>query len=45
MVKISIQAAAAHEQVNPIDLLNDAIVMDENGIERLCQVTIITMVA
>jgi coenzyme F420-dependent glucose-6-phosphate dehydrogenase len=32
MVKISIQAA--HEQVNPIDLLNDAIVMDENGIER-----------
>ena len=33
MVKISIQAAT-HEQVNPIDLLNDAIVMDENGIER-----------
>ena len=33
MVKISIQAAAAHEQVNPIDLLNDAIVIDGNGIE------------
>lgn len=32
MVKINIQAA--HEQVNPIDLLNDAVVMDENGIER-----------
>ena len=28
MVKISIQAA--HEQVNPSDLLNDAIVMDKN---------------
>jgi coenzyme F420-dependent glucose-6-phosphate dehydrogenase len=32
MVKISIQAA--HEQVNPTDLLNDVIVMDKNGIER-----------
>jgi alkanesulfonate monooxygenase SsuD/methylene tetrahydromethanopterin reductase-like flavin-dependent oxidoreductase (luciferase family) len=32
MVKISIQAA--HEQVNLIDLLDDAIVMDKSGIER-----------
>jgi coenzyme F420-dependent glucose-6-phosphate dehydrogenase len=32
MVKISIQAA--HEQVNPVDLLNDVIKMDEKGIER-----------
>ena len=32
MVKISIQAA--HEQVNPTDLLNDVVVMDKNGIER-----------
>jgi coenzyme F420-dependent glucose-6-phosphate dehydrogenase len=32
MVKISIQAA--HEQINPTDLLNDVIVMDNNGIER-----------
>jgi coenzyme F420-dependent glucose-6-phosphate dehydrogenase len=32
MVKISVQAA--HEQVNPTDLLNDVIVMDKNGIER-----------
>ena len=32
MVKINIQAA--HEQINPIDLLNDAVIMDENGIER-----------
>jgi coenzyme F420-dependent glucose-6-phosphate dehydrogenase len=32
MVKISIQAA--HEQVNPRDLLNDVISMDQNGIER-----------
>ena len=32
MVRISIQAA--HEQVNPNDLLNDVVVMDENGIER-----------
>ncbi len=32
MVKISIQAA--HEQVNPIDLLNDVIFMDKNGIAR-----------
>ena len=32
MVRISIQAA--HEQVNPNDLLNDVVAMDENGIER-----------
>jgi coenzyme F420-dependent glucose-6-phosphate dehydrogenase len=32
MVKISIQAA--HEQINPTDLLNDVIVMDRNGITR-----------
>ena len=32
MVKISIQAA--HEQVNPTNLLNDAIDMDSKGIER-----------
>jgi coenzyme F420-dependent glucose-6-phosphate dehydrogenase len=32
MTKISIQAA--HEQVNPNDLLKDVITMDENGIER-----------
>ena len=32
MVRISIQAA--HEQVNPTDLLNDVITMDEYGIER-----------
>ena len=32
MVKISIQAA--HEQVNPTDLLNDVILMDKNDIER-----------
>ena len=32
MVKISIQAA--HEQVNPRDLLNDVVGMDEQGIER-----------
>jgi G6PDH family F420-dependent oxidoreductase len=32
MTKISIQAA--HEQVNPNDLLRDVITMDENGIER-----------
>jgi coenzyme F420-dependent glucose-6-phosphate dehydrogenase len=32
MVRISIQAA--HEQVNPTDLLNDAVVMDKYGIER-----------
>lgn len=32
MVKISIQAA--HEQVNPIDLLHDVIYMDQKGIER-----------
>src|SRR5918992_1311037 len=32
MVRISIQAA--HEQINPTDLLNDAIIMDKNGIER-----------
>jgi len=32
MIKISIQAA--HEQVNPKDLLDDVITMDENGIER-----------
>ena len=32
MVKISIQAA--HEQINPTDLLNDVIIMDKNGIER-----------
>ncbi len=32
MVRISIQAA--HEQVNPTDLLNDVVVMDKYGIER-----------
>ncbi|MDW0192527.1 MAG: TIGR03557 family F420-dependent LLM class oxidoreductase [Nitrososphaeraceae archaeon] len=32
VVKISIQAA--HEQVNPSDLLHDVIYMDQNGIER-----------
>ena len=32
MVKISI--LAAHEQVNPSELLNDVIDMDKNGIER-----------
>src|SRR5215469_11224682 len=32
MVKISIQAA--HEQVNPRDLLDDVVGMDEHGIER-----------
>jgi G6PDH family F420-dependent oxidoreductase len=32
MTKISVQAA--HEQVNPNDLLRDVITMDENGIER-----------
>ena len=32
MVKISIQAA--HEQVNPKDLLNDVVTKDENRIER-----------
>ena len=32
MVRISIQAA--YEQVNPRDLLDDVITMDENGIER-----------
>lgn len=32
VVKISIQAA--HEQVDPIDLLHDVIFMDQNGIER-----------
>lgn len=32
MVKISIQAA--HEQVNPIDLLKDVVTMDKNGIEK-----------
>ncbi|NAL78657.1 TIGR03557 family F420-dependent LLM class oxidoreductase [Nitrososphaera sp. AFS] len=32
MVKISVQAA--HEQVNPIDLLNDVVLMDDKGIER-----------
>ena len=32
MVRLSIQAA--HEQVNPTDLLNDVIIMDEYGIER-----------
>jgi coenzyme F420-dependent glucose-6-phosphate dehydrogenase len=32
MIRISIQAA--HEQVNPRDLLDDVITMDENGIER-----------
>ena len=32
VVKISIQAA--HEQVNPSDLLHDVIYMDHNGIER-----------
>lgn len=32
MVKISIQAA--HEQINPTDLLNDVVVMDKNGIGR-----------
>jgi coenzyme F420-dependent glucose-6-phosphate dehydrogenase len=32
MVRISIQAA--HEQINPNDLLNDVVTMDEHGIER-----------
>ena len=32
MVRLSIQAA--HEQVNPTDLLNDVVTMDEYGIER-----------
>jgi coenzyme F420-dependent glucose-6-phosphate dehydrogenase len=32
MVRISIQAA--HEQVNPTDLLHDVIYMDQNGVER-----------
>jgi len=32
MTRISIQAA--HEQVNPKDLLNDVIVMDKKGIQR-----------
>ena len=32
MVRISIQAA--HEQVNPADLLNDVVVMDTYGVER-----------
>ena len=32
MVRISIQAA--HEQTNPIDLLNDVIKMDKKGIEK-----------
>src|SRR3990170_327632 len=32
MTKISIQAA--HEQVNPKDLLSDVITMDEEGIQR-----------
>jgi coenzyme F420-dependent glucose-6-phosphate dehydrogenase len=32
MIRISIQAA--HEQVNPTDLLDDVITMDENGIQR-----------
>jgi coenzyme F420-dependent glucose-6-phosphate dehydrogenase len=32
MVRISIQAA--HEQTNPLDLLNDVIKMDKKGIER-----------
>jgi coenzyme F420-dependent glucose-6-phosphate dehydrogenase len=32
MVKISIQAV--HEQVNPVDLLNDTVFMDKYGIER-----------
>ena len=31
VVKISIQAA--HEQVNPSDLLHDVIHMDQNGID------------
>jgi coenzyme F420-dependent glucose-6-phosphate dehydrogenase len=32
MVRISIQAA--HEQTNPLDLLNDVIKMDKKGVER-----------
>jgi hypothetical protein len=32
MVRISIQAA--HEQVNPTDLLYDVVYMDQKGIER-----------
>ena len=32
VARISIQAA--HEQVNPSDLLHDVIYMDQNGIER-----------
>jgi predicted transposase YbfD/YdcC len=39
MVRISIQAA--HEQANPLDLLNDVIRMDEKRIEK-CWVAIIT---
>jgi coenzyme F420-dependent glucose-6-phosphate dehydrogenase len=32
MIKFSIQAA--HEQINPLELLDDVIVMEKNGIER-----------
>jgi hypothetical protein len=32
VVRISIQAA--HEQINPTDLLHDVIYMDQNRIER-----------
>jgi coenzyme F420-dependent glucose-6-phosphate dehydrogenase len=32
MVKFSI--LAAHEQVNPVDLLSDVLIMEQNGIER-----------
>jgi hypothetical protein len=32
MVRISIQAA--HEQTNPLDLLNDVIKMDKIGVEK-----------
>jgi coenzyme F420-dependent glucose-6-phosphate dehydrogenase len=32
MVRFSIQAA--HEQVNPVDLLNDVIIMEQNELER-----------
>lgn len=42
MVRISVQAA--HEQVNPIDLLDDVVNMDQNGIERCGQAIIISYI-
>jgi hypothetical protein len=39
MVRISIQAA--HEQTNPLDLLNDVIKMDEKGMKGAGQAIII----